>query len=160
MMITTSATPQNWKKKKKHLHASSSYLLFQNPPIKLKCGLHRRGRLLIATHLDQSNYLANQKRKYSQLKHDLTLFIKLFQASESWAWVFHRIGLIAVPDPRFLVQGHIPCAGGDTLSGRNQSRTRSGYHCGCWFTLAEKVGGYEYFKGLNLNIVVLGPVPH
>jgi hypothetical protein len=40
-------------------------------------------RLLIATHLDQSNYLPNQKRKYSQLKHDLTLFIRPFQASES-----------------------------------------------------------------------------
>jgi hypothetical protein len=102
-MITTSATSQNWKKNT--LHGSFSYLLFQSPPIKLKLGLHWSGRLLIATHLDQSNYLANQKRKYSQFKHDLTLFIRLFQASESWAWVLHRIGLIAVPDPRFLVQG-------------------------------------------------------
>jgi hypothetical protein len=142
------------------LHGSFSHLLFQNPPIQLKCGLHRRGRLLIPTHLDQSNYLANQKRKYSQLKHGLTPFIRLLQASESWAWVFHRIGLIAVPDPGFRVQGHIPCAGGDTLSGRNQPRTWSWYQCGCSFTLAEKVGGYECFKGLNLNIVVLGPVQH
>jgi hypothetical protein len=74
--------------KKKHLHGSFSYLLFQNPPIQLKCGLHRRWRRLKATHLDQSNYRANEKRKYSQLEHDLTLFIRLFQASESWAWVF------------------------------------------------------------------------
>jgi hypothetical protein len=95
------------------------------------------------------------------LKHDLTLFIRPFQASESWPWVFHRIRLIAVPDPRFLVQGHIPCAGGDTLSGRNQSSTWSWYQQrGCWFTLAEKMGGYEYLKRLNLNIVVLGPVRH
>jgi hypothetical protein len=103
-MITTSATSQNWKKK--HLHGSFSYLLFQNPPIKLKCGLHRRGRLLIATHIDQSNYLANQKRKYSQLKHDLTLLIRLFEASESWAWGFHRIGLIAILDPISSARSH------------------------------------------------------
>jgi hypothetical protein len=126
---STSATSQNWEKKDT-LRGSFTYLLFQNPPIKLKLGLHRRRRLLIATRLDQSNYVANIKRKYCQLKHDLTLFIRLFQASKSWAWVFHRIGLIAVRDPRFLVQAHIPCAGGDTLSGRNQSRTWSWYRCG------------------------------
>jgi hypothetical protein len=30
--------------------------------MKLKLGLHIGGRLLIATHLDQSNYLANQQQ--------------------------------------------------------------------------------------------------
>jgi len=34
---------------------------FPTPPIKLKLGLQVGGRLLITTHLDQSNYLANQK---------------------------------------------------------------------------------------------------
>jgi len=35
---------------------------FPIPPIKLKLGLHVDERLLIATHLDQSNYLAKQKQ--------------------------------------------------------------------------------------------------
>ncbi len=35
---------------------------FPTPPIKLKLGLQVGGRLLITTHLDQTNYLANQKR--------------------------------------------------------------------------------------------------
>ncbi len=42
-------------------HPSFSYLLFFQPhlpPIKLKLGLQIGGRVLIATHLEQSNYLA------------------------------------------------------------------------------------------------------
>ncbi len=35
---------------------------FPIPPIKLKLGLQIDERLLIATHLDQSNYLAKQKQ--------------------------------------------------------------------------------------------------
>ncbi len=35
---------------------------FPTPPIKLKLGLQIGGRLLIATHLDQSNFLANQQQ--------------------------------------------------------------------------------------------------
>jgi len=35
---------------------------FPTPPIKLKLGLQVSGRLLIATHLDESDYLANQKQ--------------------------------------------------------------------------------------------------
>jgi len=44
-------------------HPSFSYLpLFPSPPIKLKPGLQIGGRLVIATHLDQSNHLANQEQ--------------------------------------------------------------------------------------------------
>jgi hypothetical protein len=42
----------------------------------------RWGRLLITTHLNQSNYLGNQKQGTSN-KYDLTLFIRLFKGSES-----------------------------------------------------------------------------
>jgi hypothetical protein len=35
---------------------------FPTPPIKLKLWLEVGGRLVIATHLDQSNYLGNQKQ--------------------------------------------------------------------------------------------------
>jgi len=42
-------------------HPTLSYF-FPNTPIKLKLGLHINWRLLIATHLDQSIYQANQKQ--------------------------------------------------------------------------------------------------
>jgi hypothetical protein len=53
---------------------------FPTPPIKWKLGLQVGGRLLLATHLDQSNYLANQKQGAVN-KYDLTVFIRLFQSS-------------------------------------------------------------------------------
>ncbi len=40
---------------------SQALTCFPTPPIKLK--LHIRGRLLIATHFEQSNYLPNQKQQ-------------------------------------------------------------------------------------------------
>jgi hypothetical protein len=44
------------------LASKISYLLsFPTPPIKLKLGLQTGERLLTATHLDQSNYLANHQ---------------------------------------------------------------------------------------------------
>jgi hypothetical protein len=43
-------------------HASLVLYFFPTPPIKLQLGLQIGGRLLIATHLDQSNYLANQQQ--------------------------------------------------------------------------------------------------
>ncbi len=60
-------------------HLSCSYLLFSNP-IKLKLGLQIGGRLQIATHLNQSNYLANQEQGVVS-KYSLTVFIRLFQGS-------------------------------------------------------------------------------
>jgi len=50
---------------------------FPTPPIKLKLGQRVEERLLIATHFDQSNYLANQKQGAVN-KYDLTVFIRLF----------------------------------------------------------------------------------
>jgi hypothetical protein len=52
-------------------------IAFSTPPIKLKLGLQVRERLLIATHLDQSNYLPNQKQGAVN-KCGFTLFIRLF----------------------------------------------------------------------------------
>jgi hypothetical protein len=57
---------------------------FPTPPIKLKLGLQVHGRLLIATHLDQSNYLTNQKQGGVN-KYDLTMFIVCSKAPwELW----------------------------------------------------------------------------
>ncbi len=43
-------------------HPSLVIYFFPTPPIRLKLGLQISGRLLIATDLDQSNYLANQQQ--------------------------------------------------------------------------------------------------
>jgi hypothetical protein len=50
--------------------------VFTTLPIKLKLGLQIGGRLLITTHLDQSNYITNQKKQGAVKKYDLTLFIR------------------------------------------------------------------------------------
>jgi hypothetical protein len=43
-------------------HPSLAIYFFQTPPIKLKLVLQIGRRLLTATHLNQSNYLANQQQ--------------------------------------------------------------------------------------------------
>ncbi len=50
---------------------------FPTPPIKLKLGQRVEESLLIATHLDQSNYLANQNQGAVN-KYVLTAFIRLW----------------------------------------------------------------------------------
>ncbi len=55
---------------------------FRTSHIKLKLGLQVGARLQIATHSDQSNYLANKKQEAVN-KYDVTVFIRLFQGSEN-----------------------------------------------------------------------------
>ncbi len=65
---------------------SKLYLLtfFPTPPIKLKLGLQVHERLLIATHLDESNYLTNQKQGAVN-KYDLSVSIDCSKAPwELW----------------------------------------------------------------------------
>jgi hypothetical protein len=73
-------------------HSSFSYELFPTPPIQLELGLLAHGRLVIAAHLDQSNYLANQKQG-EVIKYDLTVFITLFHGSSRAmkAMVFFKV---------------------------------------------------------------------
>ncbi len=59
---------------------------FRAPHIKLKLGLEVVGRLQIATHSDQSNYLANQKQAAVN-KYDVTVFIRVFQGSENCSFL-------------------------------------------------------------------------
>jgi hypothetical protein len=69
---------------------------FPTPPIKLKLGLQVGGRLLIATYLDQSNYIANRKR-VAVNKYNLIVFIRLFPISKAhlkcWAFLQGPINL-------------------------------------------------------------------
>jgi hypothetical protein len=47
---------------KRFLESKFGYSLFSNPTQKTKTGTENRWRQLIATHLDHSNYLANQQQ--------------------------------------------------------------------------------------------------
>jgi hypothetical protein len=57
---------------------------FPPPQIKRKLGLHVGGRLLLATHLDQSNYVTNHKQGAVN-KSNLNLFIRSLQGSSRLA---------------------------------------------------------------------------
>jgi hypothetical protein len=101
--------------KKYFSHPSFSYQRFSNFTHKLKLGRQVGGRLLIATHLEESNYLPNQKQAAVN-KYDFTVFITLVQGSETGGmfersqWI-HWVGLT-----RFPVQVHILSVGGDALT--------------------------------------------
>ncbi len=95
-----------------HIQVLVTYF-FPTTPIKLKLGLQICGRLLIATHLDQSNYLDNQKQGAVN-KYDLTVLIRLLQGSESCAFFqghsslpVNPLALMAVHHLRFPVEGHL-----------------------------------------------------
>ncbi len=62
-----------------HIQVLVSYF-FPTPCIKLKLGLQICGRQLIVSHLDQSNYLANQKQGAVN-KYNFTVFMRHFQGS-------------------------------------------------------------------------------
>jgi hypothetical protein len=79
--------------------------------MKLKLGIQLGGRLLIAIHLDQSNYLANQKQGAVN-KFGWTVFIRLAQGSSSAlkavqffrvpaVFLVNPLDLTPVPHPRF-----------------------------------------------------------
>jgi hypothetical protein len=51
-----------WLCKQYFLHPRLVIYFFPTPPIKLTLRLQTGARLIIATHLDQSNYLANRSR--------------------------------------------------------------------------------------------------
>jgi len=81
---------------------------FPTPPRKLNPGGQGGGRLQITTHLDQSNYLANQKQGAVN-KYNLIVFCRLFQGSESClffqSFPVDSLDLIDEPHPRLRVQG-------------------------------------------------------
>ncbi len=95
------------------IRASPAVLRMWNISHIQKLGLQICGILLIATHLDQSNYLDNQKQGAVN-KYDLTLLIRLLQGSESCAFFqghsslpVNPLALTAVHHLRFPVQGHL-----------------------------------------------------
>jgi hypothetical protein len=81
-VVSISTNAQYVTRQKYFSHPSLGYNFFPTLPIKLKLGLEVGDRQLIANHLDQSNYLANQKQGEVN-KYDLIVFIRLFQSSES-----------------------------------------------------------------------------
>jgi hypothetical protein len=76
---------------------------------------------VIAIHLEQSNYLSNQKQG-SVNKYDFTMFVRLFLGSERCescqgpsSFPVDSLDLTNEPHPRFPVQGRILSFGGDAL---------------------------------------------
>jgi hypothetical protein len=58
-------------------------VLVSNSTSKLKLGQQIGERLLIATHLEESNHLPNQKQAAVK-KYDFTVFITVVRASETY----------------------------------------------------------------------------
>jgi hypothetical protein len=78
-----------------HIQILFNYF-FLAPSIELKVRLQIGERLLIATHLDQSNYLANQKHKVRVNKYNFRMFISFFQVSFRVQKVVHFFKVITI----------------------------------------------------------------
>ncbi len=95
---------------------------FPAPSINLKLGLRVGGRLLIATYLDQSNYLANQKHGAVNT-YELTVFIRLFNGFSPVlkgdyfprSLPLDSLNLTDEPCAKFSVQGNILSIGAGAL---------------------------------------------
>jgi len=85
---------------------------FPTPPIKLKLGLQIGGRLLLATRLDQPDYLANQK--YEAVNNVIWLYLLGSSGAPPGPWKLcilpgsqessvHPLDMTAAPHPRFPV---------------------------------------------------------
>jgi hypothetical protein len=96
--------------------------LFSNATHKTETASTIAGRLLRATHLDQSNYLTNKKQGLVN-KYGVTVFNTLFQGSKSCAFLqgpsrrpADSLALTDEPHQRFSVQGRILSVGGDAFN--------------------------------------------
>jgi hypothetical protein len=89
-------------------HPSLVIYFFPTTQLKLKLGLQIGGRLLIATHLYQSNYLANQQQVLGLDEH-LTSFSKLCKNARPKPACFD------FSSSNINLQGHIPSTGGVAL---------------------------------------------
>jgi hypothetical protein len=85
---------------------------FPTLPRKLNPGGQVGRRLQIATHLDQSNYLANQKQGAVN-KYNFIVFIRLFEGSESCLFFRVSSGFTGFD---WWASSKTSCAGGDILS--------------------------------------------
>ncbi len=104
------------------------YLFIPTPPIKLKLGLQIGGSLLIANHLDQSLWLANQKQGAavgSYLLHSSLAGVRLccafYQPQQTvqkcWAKtiLLSQTGMFWLFFIQFYLQGHMLSTAGDAL---------------------------------------------
>jgi len=83
-----------------------SYLLFTTSRVKVKRGLQIGGRLLVAPHLEQSNYLANQQQVLGLAVAFTSLCIQCKNAgSKPFCWAI-----------QFSLQGHTLSTSGTALS--------------------------------------------
>jgi hypothetical protein len=88
------------------LASKFSYLLFPNPPLKLKLALQKGWKLLIGTHLDQSNYLANQQ-EVLDFAVQFTSLIKLCKNVVPKPFCSAKPACFDFSSSNFNLQGHI-----------------------------------------------------
>jgi hypothetical protein len=88
---------------------------FPTPPIKLKLGLQISGRLLIATDLDQSNYLANQQQVLV-FAVPFTSLSKLGKNAKPKPFCWTKPVCFDFSSSNFRLLGHIPSTSGVALS--------------------------------------------
>ncbi len=96
-------------------HPSLIVYVFLTPPIKIKLGLQIGGRLLIETHLDQSNTLANKQQVCQAL---LCLSPASANSAKCWAKtiLLSQTGMVSHFFIQFIFcKGHILNTGGVAL---------------------------------------------
>ncbi len=91
-------------------HPSSVIYFFPTPQLILKPGLQLGGRLLIATHLYRSTYLANQQQVLGLDVH-LTSFSKLCKNARPKPFCCAKPACFDFSSSNFNLQGHIPSTG-------------------------------------------------
>jgi hypothetical protein len=113
---------------------------FPTPPIKLKLWLEVSGRLVIATHLDQSNYLPNEKQGALN-KYDLVVFIRLLQVSSR---ALKTLQLLQGPSTRFC-----SWTSSKISSGVGGSHTEHWWRCSYYVKFIDKTKTHSWIYVSN-----------
>ncbi len=101
---------------------------FPTPEIKLKLGLQVGGRLLLATHLDQSNSVTNQKQGAVN-KSNLNLFIRRYRAprgSQRYAF-FQGPSSLPLVSQDFIQE----------IQWTSSNISSAGSHTNCWWKCSQ-----------------------
>ncbi len=92
-------------------HPSLVLYVFPTPPIKLELGLQIGWRLLIATHLNQSNYRANEHQLSPGFVVSFTSLSKLCKKCWAETILLNQTGMFWLFFIQFNLQGHILSTG-------------------------------------------------
>jgi hypothetical protein len=98
-------------------HPSLVMYYFATPPIKLKLGQQIGGQLLIATHLDESLWWANEKHREPVRSYFYYTLLRLLPAMATYIIMQSQTKeYIRFSSSNFTVQDHIPSTARDALT--------------------------------------------